>query len=266
MFPHPLCTTMKPPEPTDDPPSLDDKIELCQRLIGYRFQDPSLVNSALTHASIATSRRHSNERMEFLGDAILGMVVCERIFQTYPEYLEGELTKIKSVVVSRRVCAKISKKLGLESCLHVGRGMLRHGMPRSLLSDVFEALVAAVYLDGGMPAAREFILNHMDAEIRMAAEGQSSGNYKSLLQQMAQGEMKGTPVYRLMGESGPDHSKYFEIAAEISGRRFASAWGRNKKEAEQRAAGNAIAELRGEEAPFLSNRFIGQPKEFHDND
>lgn len=257
---------MKNSESAGDCMSLDEKTERCQQLIGYRFQDPSLISSALTHASVASSRRHSNERMEFLGDAILGMVVCEQIFRTYPEYLEGDLTKIKSVVVSRRVCAKISKKLGLESCLHVGRGMMRHGMPRSLLSDVFEALVAAVYLDGGMAAAREFILAHMDAEIRMAAEGQSSGNYKSLLQQMAQGEMKGTPIYRLLGESGPDHSKYFEIAAEISGRRFASAWGRNKKEAEQRAAGNAIYQLRGEEPPFVSNRFVGQPKEAHDND
>jgi ribonuclease-3 len=257
---------MKNSEPASDSMSLEEKTERCQQLIGYRFQDPSLISSALTHASVASSRRHSNERMEFLGDAILGMVVCEQIFRTYPEYLEGDLTKIKSVVVSRRVCAKISKKLGLESCLHVGRGMMRHGMPRSLLSDVFEALVAAVYLDGGMAAAREFILAHMDTEIRMAAEGQSSGNYKSLLQQMAQGEMKGTPIYRLLGESGPDHSKYFEIAAEISGRRFASAWGRNKKEAEQRAAGNAIYQLRGEEPPFVSNRFVGQPKEAHDND
>jgi ribonuclease-3 len=144
--------------------------------------------------------------------------------------------------------------------------MMRHGMPRSLLSDVFEALIAAVYLDGGMKAAREFILNHMESEIRLAAEGQSSGNHKSLLQQMAQGEMKGTPVYRLLGESGPDHSKYFEIAAEISGRRFSPAWGRNKKEAEQRAAGNAIAELRGEEPPFVSNRFPEQSKESHEND
>lgn len=257
---------MKNSEVTDDPSSLEEKTERCQQLIGYRFRDPSLVASALTHASVASSRTHSNERMEFLGDAILGVVVCEHIFRAYPEYLEGELTKIKSVVVSRRVCAKISKKLGLERCLHVGRGMMRHGMPRSLLSDVFEAIVAAVFLDGGMESAREFILAHIEPEIRMAAEGQSGGNYKSLLQQMAQGDMKGTPVYRLVGESGPDHSKYFEVAAEISGRRFASAWGRNKKEAEQRAAGNALAQIRGEEPPFVSNRFVGQAKDSHDND
>jgi ribonuclease-3 len=257
---------MKSPEPPDDPLSLEEKTVRCQELIGYRFRDATLINAALTHASVASSRTCSNERMEFLGDAILGMVVCEQIFRVYPEYLEGELTKIKSVVVSRRVCAKISKKLGLESCLHVGRGMMRHGMPRSLLSDVFEAIVAAVFLDGGMEAARQFILSHIEPEIRLAAEGQSGGNYKSLLQQMAQGDLKGTPVYRLVGESGPDHSKYFEVAAEISGRRFTSAWGRNKKEAEQRAAGNALAELRGDDPPFVSNRFLSLAKEAHDND
>jgi ribonuclease III len=257
---------MKSPDTPDEQIGLEEKTERCQERIGYRFRDPALVVSALTHASIATSRTCSNERMEFLGDAILGMVVCEQIFRSYPEYLEGELTKIKSVVVSRRVCAKISKKLGLEHCLLVGRGMMRTGMPRSLLSDVFEAIVAAVYLDGGMEAARTFILAHVEPEIRLAAEGQSGGNFKSLLQQMAQGDLKGTPVYRLVGESGPDHSKYFEVAAEISGRRFTSAWGRNKKEAEQRAAGNALAELRGEEPPFVSNRLLTLAKESHEHD
>ena len=257
---------MKSPELPDELLSLEEKTDRCQQLIGYRFQDPSLIVSALTHASVASSRAHSNERMEFLGDSILGMVVCEQIFRSYPEYLEGDLTKIKSVVVSRRVCAKISKKLGLEKCLIVGRGMMRHGMPRSLLSDVFEAIVAAVFLDGGLDVARQFILSHIEPEIRLAAEGQSGGNYKSLLQQMAQGDLRGTPVYRVVGESGPDHSKYFEVAAEISGRRFTSAWGRNKKEAEQRAAGNALSELRGEEPPYASNSFLGINDRVADNE
>jgi ribonuclease-3 len=246
--------------------SMQEKIELCQERIGYRFTDPSLVASALTHASVASSRTHSNERMEFLGDAILGMVVCEHVFRTYPEYLEGDLTKIKSIVVSRRICAKVSKALGLEECLVVGRGMMRHGMPRSLLSDVFEAVVAAVFLDGGLNRVRPFILHHLETEIRLAAEGHSGGNYKSMLQQLAQGSLKGTPVYRLVGESGPDHSKYFEVAAEISGRRFTSAWGRNKKEAEQRAAGNALAELRGEEAPYASNSFLNLQQRQQESD
>jgi len=223
--------------------------------LGYTFTNPEHLERALTHASLVDARTDSNERMEFLGDAILGMVVCEEVFRSYPDYLEGDLTKIKSVVVSRRVCAKISKALGLEECLIVGRGMLKHGMPRSLLSDVFEAIVAAVFLDGGLDEARTFILRYLETEIRSAADGHSVGNYKSLLQQLVQGSSKGAPAYRLVGESGPDHSKYFEVAAEINGKRFTSAWGRSKKDAEQRAAANALAELRGEEAPFPNTNF-----------
>jgi len=238
--------------PQDDSLSVEEKVGRCQEIIRYRFQNPSILLSALTHSSVATTRTESNERMEFLGDAILGMVVCERLFRSYPEYLEGELTKIKSVVVSRRVCAKISRQLDLDSCLIVGRGMLRTGMPRSLLSDVFEAIIAAIFLDGGHDAVQKFILEHMEPEIRLAADGHGGGNYKSLLQQLAQRDLKGTPVYRLVDECGPDHSKHFQISAEISGKRFAPAWGRNKKEAEQRAAGNALCQLRGEEAPYTT--------------
>lgn len=238
--------------PPDDSLSVEEKVEHCQQIIGYRFRDTTILLSALTHSSVASTRTESNERMEFLGDAILGMVVCERLFRAYPEYLEGELTKIKSVVVSRRVCAKISRQLGLDSCLIVGRGMLRTGMPRSLLSDVFEAIVAAIYLDSGLAAVSQFILEHLEPEIRLTADGHSGGNYKSLLQQLAQKDLRGTPVYRLVDEKGPDHSKHFQIVAEIAGRRFAPAWGRNKKEAEQRAAGNALSQLRGEEAPYTT--------------
>ena len=125
-------------------------------------------------------------------------------------------------------------------------------MPRSLLSDVFEAIVAAIFLDGGYAAATNFVLEQMEPEIRLAADGHGGGNYKSLLQQLAQRDLKGTPVYRLVDESGPDHSKHFQIVAEISGRRYAPAWGRNKKEAEQRAAGNALCQLRGEEPPYTA--------------
>jgi ribonuclease III len=236
----------------DEKLSADEKVRRCQEIIKYQFQKPSILLSALTHSSVATTRTESNERMEFLGDSILGMVVCERLFRAYPEYLEGELTKIKSVVVSRRICAKISRQLELDTCLIVGRGMMRTGMPRSLLSDVFEAIVAAIFLDGGHAASTPFILEHLEPEIRLAADGHGGGNYKSVLQQLAQSELKGTPVYRLVNESGPDHSKHFQIAAEITGKRFAPAWGRNKKEAEQRAAGNALCQLRGEEPPYTT--------------
>jgi ribonuclease-3 len=230
------------------------KLELCERRIGYVFRDKQLLHAALTHASGADHRLASNERLEFLGDAILGAVVCELLYHQYPEYLEGDLTKIKSVVVSRQSCAKISEALGLHECLFVGKGMAANReVPPSLLADVFESLLAALYLDGGVEEARQFIELHVAPEIELAATGEAGGNYKSLLQQFAQREFGNTPVYQLLDEKGPDHAKCFKISALVGGQRYQAAWGRNKKEAEQRAACNALFELRGEPAPFPSD-------------
>lgn len=229
-------------------------LERCQVRIGYRFKSAILLRSALTHASGAQHRLASNERLEFLGDAILGAVVCEILFRDYPEHLEGELTKIKSVVVSRQTCAKISDALGLKDFLILGKGMTTHPtIPMSLLADVFESLVAAIYLDGGGEAAREFILRHIGPEIELVAGGDHGGNYKSVLQQLAQREYGMTPTYQLLDEKGPDHSKCFKIAAQVGRNRYQPSWGRNKKEAEQRAALNALSELSGEPVPFPSD-------------
>jgi ribonuclease III len=231
-----------------------DHLDRCQRRIGYEFRNSSLLIAALTHASGAHHRLASNERLEFLGDAILGAVVCESLYHQYPDYLEGDLTKIKSVVVSRQTCAKISEALGLQEFLVLGKGMTTHpNVPPSLLADVFESLVAAIYLDGGDAASREFICRYLEPEIELAAAGELGGNYKSLLQQLAQRENGSTPTYFLLDEKGPDHSKCFKIAAQIGHSRFQGAWGRNKKEAEQRAARNALAELNGEPVPFPSD-------------
>lgn len=230
------------------------ELERCERRIGYEFRDKGLLSAALTHASGAQHRLASNERLEFLGDAILGAVVCELLYCQYPEYLEGDLTKIKSVVVSRQTCAKISEALGLQEFLILGKGMTVHpSVPPSLLADVFESLAAAIYLDGGDAAARDFIQRYMGPEIELAAAGELGGNYKSLLQQMSQRENGSTPVYLLLDEKGPDHSKCFKISAQIGSQRYEPAWGRNKKEAEQRAARNALAELNGEAVPFPSD-------------
>lgn len=230
------------------------ELERCERRIGYVFRDKALLSSALTHASGAQHRLASNERLEFLGDAILGAVVCEILYVQYPDYLEGDLTKIKSVVVSRQTCAKISEALGLQEFLILGKGMTTHPtVPPSLLADVFESLAAAIYLDGGDSAARDFIQRFIGPEIELAATGELGGNYKSLLQQLAQRENGSTPTYQLLDEKGPDHSKCFKISAQIGRTRFQPAWGRNKKEAEQRAARNALAELNGEAVPFPSD-------------
>ena len=227
------------------------KLERCQQLIGYRFKDESLLLSALTHASGAAHRLASNERLEFLGDAVLGLTVCHWLYEIYPEYSEGDLTKIKSAVVSRQSCGKIACELGLDSCLIVGRGVTRNrSFPRSLVSDVFESVVAAIYLDGGPQVIRERLQTWLADEVQAAVDGQGASNFKSSLQQHAQREMSSTPVYRLKRESGPDHRKTFLISAVIADREFAAAWGSNKKDAEQRAAANAMAELNNEELPY----------------
>ncbi len=230
------------------------RLEELQRRIGYVFKDHGMLLAALTHASGAEHRLASNERLEFLGDAILGAVVCEILFRQYPEYLEGDLTRIKSIVVSRQTCAKISESLGMQEFLILGKGMTTHPtVPSSLLADVFESLVAAIYLDGGDAAARRFITEIIGPEIELAADGETGSNYKSLLQQLAQREHGTTPTYQLLDEKGPDHSKCFKVAAQVGGNRYQAAWGRNKKEAEQRAARNALSELSGETPPFPSD-------------
>jgi ribonuclease-3 len=239
-------------------PGLDPQViavlDKLEKRIGYTFTDKNLLYASLTHASGAEHRLASNERLEFLGDAILGAVVCEMLYRQYPDYLEGDLTKIKSIVVSRQTCTKISQILGMQEFLILGKGMTTHpSVPPSLLADVFESLIAAIYLDGGAEAAKTFIVGYVVPEIELAAGGESSYNYKSLLQQTAQREHGTTPTYQLLDEKGPDHSKCFKIAAQVGSSRYQPAWGRNKKEAEQRAARNALSQLLGEAPPYPSD-------------
>jgi ribonuclease-3 len=234
-----------------DASDLRGDLEACQAKIGYTFRDPQLLEAAMTHASGVQHRLASNERMEFFGDAILGMVVCERLFHQYPEYSEGELTKIKSVVVSRDTCARMSEALALDAHLLLGKGMAADPqVPRSVLAAAFESLIAAIYLDGGMAEAERFILEHVGPEIAAAVSCEFGGNFKSLLQQLSQREHGVTPSYMMLDEKGPDHSKCFKISAQIGSQRFEPAWGKSKKESEQRAAHNAINQLRGEPAPY----------------
>jgi ribonuclease-3 len=229
-------------------------LDECQKAIGYEFRQPELLRAALTHASGADTRLASNERLEFLGDAVLGLVTCEQLFHRFPDYQEGDLTKIKSVVVSRRTCARISRLLNLGDFLFLGKGMHLHAaVPASMQADVFESLVAAIYLDGGLEAARRFILQYIGPEIEQVAEGAHGGNFKSVLQQVAQREFGATPQYQLLDEKGPDHSKCFKVAAVIGRHPYSAAWGRNKKEAEQKAAMNALAQINGEAVPFATD-------------
>ena len=222
-----------------------DVLDRCQAAIDYRFKEPALLTAALTHASIAPTRLQSNERLEFLGDAILGMVVCRYLFDHYQGYLEGEMTKIKSSVVSRKTCAEISEKLGLPQFMFLGNGIAaRNKIPLSLSAAVYESLIAAIAIDGGFEPVTAFILKHMVAAIDAAVASEHQDNYKSQLQQYAQRTSGATPSYELLDEKGPDHSKCFEVAVNIAGRRYTSAWGPSKKDAEQRAAYNTLVDLK----------------------
>ena len=219
-------------------------VEAVQAVLDYRFKDPALLESALTHASIAESRLASNERLEFLGDAILGLVICEELYDQFPQYLEGEMTRIKSVVVSRETCARVADQLGLVEHLSLGKGIMESAnLPASLAACAYEAIVGAIYLDGGPEPARKFILDHMAEEIDRVVAGEHRLNYKSLLQQHAQHALGATPKYEVLDEKGPDHAKAFEVAVVIRGRRYPSAWGPSKKAAEQRAAMEALRVL-----------------------
>ncbi len=233
----------KSARPSESGPFRDREalLDACEQKVDYKFQDRALLTAALTHASGAKHRLASNERLEFLGDAILGMVVCERLFHSYPEFLEGDLTRIKSVVVSRQTCAQISADLRLDECLLLGKGMAIHRtVPNSLLADVFESLVAAIYLDGGLEPATKFIDRHVVDYIDGVVTGDGGENHKSQLQHYIQREFGRTPTYTLIDQKGPDHSKSFKVAAQVGKRLFEPAWGRSKKEAEQSAAKKAI--------------------------
>ncbi|AQQ08356.1 Ribonuclease 3 [Sedimentisphaera cyanobacteriorum] len=216
-----------------------------QEAIGYQFKDESLLEKALTHTSSVSERSLSNERLEFFGDAVLDLIICEFIYNSYPDYSEGELTKIKGLVVSRKVCSKISQPLKLNEYIKVGKGAEKFGsLSGSIAAGVLEALIAAVYLDSGLEQTEELVLRLFKPHIIEAAESQHQGNYKSLLQQYFQKKHGEAPVYEIVDEQGPEHHKCFQAEALWDKKSLGKGWGMNKKEAEQKAAHNALDNLR----------------------
>lgn len=223
---------------------LMDRLAEAERRLGHRFGDRGLLAQALRHASSADDRLQSNERLEFLGDAVLGIVVCRELYNRFPDLLEGELTKIKSNVVSRRVCAEIAEELGIGSLLQLGKGMDGRGeMPPSLLAAVLESVIGAMYEDTGLERTTRFILDLLETRIDHAARLGHQQNFKSVLQQVFQRKGLGAPNYQVLDERGPDHAKCFKVAVAAAGRRFGGCWGPNKKQAEQQAALTALLDL-----------------------
>ena len=193
-----------------------DELDRAEEVLGYQFKDRELLRRALRHASCTDNKLDSNERLEFLGDAILGMVICDHLYEQFPQLLEGELTKIKSTVVSRDTCARIARRLGLDVLIELGKGMRNRGeIPRSLAAGGFEAVIGALYLEAGLERARTFILEHLSSRVRAAFRSGHQQNFKSVLQQVAQQKFEAPPMYVLLDEKGPDHAKCFEICVKL---------------------------------------------------
>ena len=215
--------------------------------LGHTFKDPALLERALTHSSTAETGSDHNERLEFLGDAVLSIIVCDMLFRMYPGLREGEMTKIKSLVVSRETCADIAKSMGLEKLLILGKGMASaRNLPPSLAACALESVIGAIYIDGGFESAERFVRPLVLPLITNAADSGHQQNFKSVLQQWAQqngGGKAAAPQYKVLDEQGPDHAKCFKVCVEIGGRRFEACWGATKKKAEQDAALIALREL-----------------------
>ncbi len=227
-------------------------LDNCQARIEYKFKETEHLRVALTHSSGADTPQTSNERMEFLGDSVLGYVICDYLFQHHPDMLEGDMTKIKSAVVSRATCQKVAKQIGMDEFLILGRGLSRvHKIPLSILANTMESLIAAIYLDGGVVPARDFILRVFHDEIEKMVGNHDADNFKSVLQHVAQKRLGQSPEYRILEIKGPEHHKTFHVSVRIGKNEFPAAWGATKKEAEQRAAENAFCILNDEEPPYL---------------
>lgn len=214
-----------------------DTLQSCQEVVRYTFRDVELLRRALTHASAKTGEMPSNERLEFLGDAVLGNIISEYLYKNYPTSNEGELTQVKSVVVSTLTLASESRRLGFNGFCLVGKGMRsQSSLPQSILANMFEAVVAAIYLDGGLAPARKFIISCLKPQVDRVERNQHEKNYKSLLQHYAQRKLCCTPEYKVIDEAGPEHLKSFLVITVLDKQEHEKAWGSCKKEAEQRSA------------------------------
>lgn len=220
-----------------------------QKIIGHQFKDPDLLSEAITHPSIAHERggengRH-NQRLEFLGDAVLQLVLTDRVFKLYADLPEGKLTQIRAHLANRHTLFRRAQAIELGKYLLLGKGEETSGGRERLsnLADAYEALLGAIYLDGGIRAARKFILAQFADEFANIKQTTPRQNPKGRLQELLQAHSPNGPSYRVVHESGPDHSKYFEMAVEWEGREIGRGNGSSKKQAETAAAEAALAAL-----------------------
>jgi ribonuclease-3 len=230
---------------------LRDEFETLQQTAGYRFRDRGLLEHAMTHTSRAnedvSGGVQDNESLEFLGDAVLGFIIADLLFNEFPDYDEGQKSKIKAALVSTTTLARLAERLNLGEHLLLGRGEEKTGgrQKQALIANGYEALIAAIYLDGGIEHARAFVGREFAALIADARRlGTAGQDYKSALQELVQSQKALLPEYRLAGTFGPDHRKLFRVEVVVNGEKLAEATGTSKKEAEQEGARLALEHLR----------------------
>ena len=222
-------------------------MESLEKKIGYKFRNSLFLAEALTHPSLAyeTQRPHfDNQRLEFLGDAVLQLVLTHQLFDMFDDFDEGKLTKLRSRLVSRAALTRYAQRIELGNYLMMGKGEEASGgrSRDSTLADSFESLIGAIYLDGRLQAARDFILNNCWKDLDIIAEEPSEVNPKGQLQELLQGVSAASPKYRIVSQKGPDHAKEFVAVVEWGGKELGKGSGRSKKEAEISAAEDALSQ------------------------
>ena len=228
--------------------SSDRKTQLQKLLksIRLKIKDLDLLNTALTHSSYFKEYKkitnEDNERLEFFGDAVLKLYISEYIMKEFPDYSEGELSNLRAYVVSEKVLTRIAQKLNLEKYILVAKG-IKVNIPDSVISNALEAVLAVIYYDSGVESAREFILKNWTYHIDLASKNKEKDNYKAVLQEFTQANNYGLPLYKILEEKGPDHKKIFEVGVFLLNNEVARGIGKNKKEASQNAAYNALKTL-----------------------
>ncbi|MCL2407410.1 MAG: ribonuclease III [Defluviitaleaceae bacterium] len=229
---------------------LNDLIDRAELVLGYKFKDTKLLLSALTHKSYVNESTHhgnpsidtDNERLEFLGDAVLETAVSEYIYNTYPTLTEGQMTKLRATVICEASLSAVARQLNLGKMMRIGRGEEATGGSNkpSILADCYESIIGASFLDGGFDAAKNFILLTLEKVIKENIHNFEKKDYKTNLQEFVQSIGRDAVIYEVIGEDGPQHMKVYTVAVSYQGRRLATASGKSKKDAEQAAAKLAI--------------------------
>jgi ribonuclease III len=243
-------------------PERKTELQLFQRHTGIRFRELEFLDQAFTHRSFANElgeTAENNERLEFLGDSVLGLVVSEYLYETLPDQPEGELARIKSFVVSEASLSEIARGLRVDNFILIGRGEEYSGgrSKKAILADCLEAIIGAYYLDSGFPASERFVHAMLIPEINKVLEDRHAKDYKTLLQEHVQKRMKTYPRYRVVQKTGPDHDRTFWIEVHIGERSFGAGKGKNKKEAEQEAARLAYEAMHVADKPARPPRSPG---------